>query len=108
MADAPKTQPERDFEKAMYQVYDRVGAETGYWAHRFRQMIPRRGGVGTAKYLLAKKGISGAFNAIWKAHKLELLVEAQVLQPDFKDLFKGAELAEARRRLKEHGYQPPS
>lgn len=109
MIDDQKTEAERDFEKAMYQSYENVGTETGYWGHRFRQMIPRKGGVGTAKYLLAKEdGISGGFNAIWKAHKLELSVEAQVLKPRFRDLFTPEEREIARERLIAFGYTPPT
>lgn len=100
----------RRFEQAMYeQVYERVWHECGYRAERFRQMIcpPKpgqtgtlyRGGLATAKTLLAKK--SAGFEVLDKKNRLDLSVEALVVKPEWAPLFTGEELRLALLRLEE-------
>src|SRR5438270_4176796 len=96
---------EREFDYAMIHVYEAAGKETGYWAHRFLQMVRRRGGVETARRLLAAPGISDGFQTLRRANRLDLSVENQVLRPKFAELFSEEELKIARSRLAEYGYR---
>lgn len=89
-----------DFEVALLNGYQRAGQEVGYWGARFLQSIRRKGGVATAKKLLAKPGkTSTGFQALLDAGRLDLAVESVVLRPKFRSLFSSHELAEASRRL---------
>ena len=90
---------EKLFEAAMYEIYDRAGHEIGYWATRYLQMLRRRGGLDTAHYLLSQKATSGGYRALRDAGRLDLTVEAYVLRPEFQPLFSARELDHARERL---------
>ena len=90
---------EKQFEAAMYEIYDRAGHEIGYWATRYLQMLRRRGGLDTAHYLLSQKATSDGYRALRDAGRLDLTVEAYVLRPEFQPLFSAGELDNARERL---------
>jgi hypothetical protein len=103
---------EGQFEQAMYdQVYMRVWRECGYRAERFRQMIcpPRpglkgthyRGGVVTAKKLLAKVDGTAGFKILDEKNRLDLSVETLILKPEWRPLFTEDELRLALLRLEE-------
>ena len=90
---------EKQFDAAMIEIYDRAGREIGYWATRYLQMLRRRGGLGTAHYLLSQKATSDGYRALRDAGRLDLTVEAYVLRPEFQPLFSARELNLARERL---------
>jgi len=71
----------------MVEIYDRAEREVGYNATRFVEMVAERGGVGAAKALLAAAEVSDGFANLWEAGRLDLTVEALVLEPEFEDLF---------------------
>jgi hypothetical protein len=100
----------KDFERAMYEeVYLRIWKECGYRAERFRQMIqpPKRGrlgrlyrgGVETARHLLAKP--TGGFRILDKRNRLDLSVEILVLKQKWAGLFTEDELRLAVLKLEE-------
>jgi hypothetical protein len=97
---------ERFHEAMIERVYRGAGRECGYWAGRFLQMVRRDGGVATAKRLLGRAGASRGFELLRAKGRLELSLEALVLEPDFRALFSDQELAEARRRLAGAGLPP--
>ena len=99
---------ERQFNKAMIGVYEDAKRETGYNATRFLQMISEQGGVATARQLLHSSHVSDGFTALWERRRLDLAVEAVVLQPRFAALFSDAERQIARDRLVSYGYEPQS
>ncbi len=99
---------EQDFHAAMVEVYTRAKAEAGYNAVRFLGMLSEMGGIETAKQLLATPNTSEGFQALWHAKRLDLSVEAHVLQPKFAALFSEEELATARDRLSELGFSTPT
>ncbi len=99
---------ERQFHKAMVEVYESAKRETGYNATRFIQMISEQGGVGTARQLLHSPQVSDGFTALWERHRLDLAVEALVLRPDFDSLFSDEEREIARERLASYGYGTPA
>ena len=95
---------EGGFEEQMLNIY--VGAkEIHYYATRFFQMLTDRGGLATARHLLAAPGISEGFEALWERGRLDLTVEALVLREPWDALFTPEELEVARSRLQSAGYQ---
>ncbi len=93
---------EDDLEVALISVYEQTGREVEYWANYFRRDIKRKGAVATAKQLLQddpRARESKGFQALVHAGRLDLSVEAVVLQPRFRRLFTSAEIREASRRL---------
>ena len=99
MADSDRAELERRFDAAMLEIYERAGAEVGYWATRYLQMLRRRGGLETARYLLRQEATSDGYAHLRDAGRLDLTVEAYSLRPEFQPLFTQSELSNARRRL---------
>jgi len=94
-----------DFHKEMVAIYKRAKEEAGYVATRYIQLVAERGGLGTAKMLLASNRVSDGFLALWERKRLDLTVEALVLNPRFRHLFSETELEIAANRLREHGVE---
>ena len=93
---------ERRFHRAMEDIYHAAKSNVGYTATRFMQMVQEQGGLSTARQLLAKtdKEVSHGFTELALANRLDLSMEALVLQDEWKPLFSDTELATARRRLR--------
>ena len=100
---ASQSPPPRDlvdaFDQAMIQIYVQAKQQANYTATRFHQMLIEHGGVETARRLLPR--MSDGFTELWRRGRLDLTVEALVLQPRWASLFSGTELEMARGRLKE-------
>jgi hypothetical protein len=96
---------ERAFHTAMVEVYQRAKEEARYHATYFIQMVSDRGGLATARHLLHSSAVSEGFTALWERHRLDLTVEAVVLQERFTPLFSDEERRIARTRLEEYGYR---
>jgi hypothetical protein len=94
------------FHDEMLETFRRAKAECHYNATRFLQMVSECGGLTTARSLLAARGLSDGFTALWQYGRLDLTVEAVVLKPQWSDLFTDAELAIARKRLDDMRYVP--
>jgi len=67
-------------------------------------MILRQGGVRAAKNLLGKSGGTYGLELLKKEGRLDLSMEARMLDPRFAPLFTGAEKATARKVLLDLGY----
>lgn len=112
---APATPPpaaasEAEFHHAMIDVYQNA-KKAGYNANYFIQSVSERGGLATARDLVNSTTPSQGFTALWDLKRLDLSLEAVVLQPRFQHLFTTRELKTARRRLADHGYEaaePPA
>lgn len=89
---------ENEFHRAMLATYDRA-AKLGYRATYFLQMVQEQGGVHAAKGLLAKTEIQAGLIRLQELGRLDISMEALVLQEKFRSLFTQEELAEAQRRL---------
>lgn len=64
----------------MLSIYTRAWSECHYPATRFLQLLSERGGLGTAHYLLGTSEPSYRFAALWESKRLDLTVEALVLE----------------------------
>jgi hypothetical protein len=98
-------QLERKFHRAMVGIYETSKRELGYDATRFLQMLSEQGGVATAKHLLWNNAPSEGFTTLWSHGRLDLTVEAHVLDPEFESLFSGADRQRAQERLEAYGWQ---
>ena len=93
---------ENEFHHEMVAVADFANAHG--FGIRFRQMLGEYGGVGTAKRLLAKGDIQAGLFELSQLNRLDISMEAYVIQDRFKTLFTPPEITEARRRLEELGF----
>ena len=94
---------ESQFHQEMVRIYREAG-EFGYHPTYFLRMVVDRGGLSAAKQLLSGSDHSSGLVRLWEEQRLDLSVEALVLQEPWAALFTGAELTEAARRLEELGY----
>lgn len=98
---------ERQFDQAMFEVYRRAKEEAGYNATLFLQMLSDRGGLMTAKTLINASKPSDGYTALYMLGRLDLTVEALVIEePRWHSLFGDEELLRARKRLRDYHYTP--
>ncbi|GIJ11425.1 caspase domain-containing protein [Micromonospora andamanensis] len=95
-----------EFHAAMLDGYRRAKKELNYNAGNFIQMVQQVGGLEAARRLLRASSVSSGFTTLWEKGRLDLAVEAVVLQDRFAGLFSDEELDIARDRLAEYGYSP--
>ena len=95
----------KSFRQEMCDTYTIAKKEFGYNAARFLQMLNTMDGFDVAKQLIHKGGMSEGMIALWENHRLDLSVEARVLQPEFATLFTEEEKNICHNRLKELGYE---
>ncbi|PRW65238.1 GmrSD restriction endonuclease domain-containing protein [Actinopolyspora mortivallis] len=93
-----------EFEQRMRSLYERARKEAHYTATYFLSMLAEHGGLDTARKLLAGAAVSDGFATLWERGRLDLTVEALVVQPRFAELFSAEELRTAERRLEQFGY----
>ncbi|MGC5020344.1 AAA domain-containing protein [Micromonospora sp. DT47] len=90
---------EASFHAAMVRTYERARDEANYNAGVLLRMVTAKGGLATARQLLANPSVSDGFTALWERGRVDLTAEAVVLGPQFRSLFTGEELAVARSRV---------
>jgi len=96
---------EAGFHRAMLGVYESALRECGYRATRFRKMVVDRGGLDTARALLASPDVvPDGFNTLYLAGRLDLSLEAVVVKESWRQLFTDAELNVAADRLRKVGF----
>lgn len=93
-----------DFHRAMLTIYQRAKQECKYTATYFLRMVGELGSLRAAKQLLNAPNLSDGFTRLWECGRLDLTVEALVLQPKWRELFSADECDKARIRLKQLGY----
>jgi serine/threonine protein kinase len=98
---------QEEFHKAMINLYDRTRRESGYVATRFIRLVSQQGGLAAARMLLASSSPSEGFTALWERRRLDLSLEALVLDQRYRHLFTAPELETAANRLREYGYDVP-
>ena len=96
------TDIEARFEHDMVEkVYRTAGRETGYWAGYFLKSVKQYGGVGAARRLLERGGVSKGLARLASLGRLDLAMEALVLDPAYAALFSAEEREIATRRLEQ-------
>ena len=94
---------ERQFHVEMEGSY-RAAVEIGYRATRFWGMVIDHGALEAAKRLLRAPKEQSGLTQLWELGRLDLSVEALVLQERWDTLFSDDERQKARDRLDAHGY----
>jgi hypothetical protein len=97
--------PNDPFTNRALQIYEDAKTQLGYSAYRFLGKIRRAGGLAAAKHWLRPSKVTPGFQRLLKHGRLDLSVEAVALQSPWNKLFTEAELATARNRLKQFGYE---
>ena len=92
------------FHDAMLSVYKRAKNEAHYNARVFLGMVVDKGGVETARYLLDTLTVSDGYTALWRRKRLDLTVEALILDPQWWPLFTSTQRRTAIDRLRQYGY----
>ena len=95
---------EKAFHQRMINIYLTAKTEVRYNATRFLAMVNEHGGVATARMLLSAPGVSEGYAALWERQRLDLTVEAVVLEEQWRPLFSAAERQTAIARLREYHY----
>ena len=98
---------EAEFHRAMLNIYDDA-AELGYRPTYFLRMVREHGGVEAARRLLRTHEVQDGLTTLWELGRLDISMEALVVQERWQPLFSDAERQAARDRLKEYGYDPSS
>lgn len=95
---------EMQFNKDLIARCQLAQKECGYNTTRFMQGIERWGGVATAKELIKKRKLSDAFLALEAKNRLDLTMEAAVIDKKFTQLFTDDEVNYCFEVLCESGY----
>ena len=98
------TSLETEFDTAMMDIYRRARAEANYIATRYLQMLNEHRGLATAELLLHAANVSDGYTALWERGRLDLTVEALILQPRGNTLFTDEDRQIARNRLQEYEF----
>ena len=94
-----------EFDEAMHEVYRRALSEARCQATRFLEMLYAHRGLETARILLHAPKVSDGYTALWERGRLDLAVEAVILDNGkWHSLFTEEELAICRNRLTEYRY----
>ena len=96
-----------EFHRAMLNIY-RAAAELGYRPTYFLRMVRQQGGVAAAKRLLSGPVAQSGLTTLWELGRLDISMEALVVQERWQPLFSDAERQAARHRLSAYGYDPAS
>lgn len=95
------------FDGAMFDIYRRAKSEAKYNATAFLKMLNDRKGLATAKTLINAVKQSDGFAALHLAGRLDLTVEALVVEDRrWTELFLPEEIEKARIRLLANKYHP--
>jgi len=91
----------KKFDDKLYELYETAKRECNYNATRFLQMFQKNGAYQTAKTLLNSQSevVSDGLIRLWECKRLEISLEATVLQYPWNQLFTKQELETAKKRL---------
>lgn len=100
-------QLEKDFEQAMWDLYDATLNEAAYDSKTFRRMLREYRGRETAHRLIRTIKPSTVYANLYQLGRLDLTVEAVIHDnPRWHALFSKGELKKIRQRLRRFGYGP--
>ena len=75
------------FQRAVLDIYQRAKSELGYDARSLLRMVANEGAVVTATKLVMSDHLSEGFTFLWSQDRLDLTVEALVINPEYTALF---------------------
>ncbi len=94
---------EDEFHQAMVSIYH-AAAELGYRPTYFLRMVNEHGGLAAVKRLLSAAESQEGLTKLWELGRLDISVEALVLEEPWESLFSDDERRKARERLESYGY----
>jgi len=101
------SEAERRWNRVMVSIYETAKRELGYNATRFIQMVSEQGGVRAARQLVWSDSPSDGFTFLWEHHRLDLTVEAHLLDEQYASLFTDDDRQRALDRLTQYGWAAP-
>lgn len=94
----------KSFFNDMRDIYAKSDRECDYRPTRFLQMLSIKGGLETAKSLINNPGGTEGFTRLWELGRLDLSVEALVINEKYKALFTEEEIARCKTILRDYNY----
>ncbi|MEA4920104.1 MAG: hypothetical protein VB078_04205 [Clostridiaceae bacterium] len=94
----------QSFTQELIESYEISKKELGYYPSRFVQMLSQKGGVETARAIIAKGDVSEGFEKLSASSRLDLSMEAAVIDPKYSVLFTDDEVNHCFALLCECGY----
>lgn len=101
----PEDDLHKEFSAAMVDIFRRVVKETGYRPTYFLQMVVETSGHEAAMHLIHAGQPSDGYTELYSRKRLDLTVEALVLQPKWRPLFTDDDRAKARGRLQDYHFE---
>ena len=101
---------EEQFDVAMQNIYDTAAVETSTPPTQFLVMLRNLGGVETARLLVDRTVPTEGYIRLWEEGRLDLTVEALIIQERWQALFEARVIQIAGERLIHSGYdmvEPP-
>jgi hypothetical protein len=96
---------EDEFNERMQEVYRAGKREGRFSAPLFAELLKELGGLGTAKRFLHSPDYAAGFTKLWERKRLDLTVEAVILdEAKWHPLFTPEEIEICRKRLRDYGY----
>lgn len=95
------------FNAEMFHIYEKAKTECKYNATRFLKMLNEHGGIQTAKTLIHSKNITLGLSKLWELKRLDLTVEALIVENDWGDIFSKEEIEIAKEQLERFNYKFP-
>lgn len=89
----------------MIKIYRETDAQCNYRATGFFQKIQSDGAITTAKEIINNEELTEGFIKLAECNRLDLSVEALIVQEKYKELFTPKERKICINRLKKHGYK---
>ncbi|MEO7963841.1 MAG: hypothetical protein ABIT38_08025 [Gemmatimonadaceae bacterium] len=93
----------RLFHRRMMDIYKSAKADADYNSTAFLGLVNGKGGVEAARMLLRASDVSEGFTALVERNRLDLTVEAVILEDEWHTLFDESDRAIATQRLKQYG-----
>ena len=94
---------EAEFHAAMVNLYH-AAAELGYRPIYFLRMVNEHGGLATAKLLLSAAESQEGLTKLWELGRLDISMEALVLEERWEILFSDDEQHKEQERLEAYGH----
>lgn len=96
---------EKKFRNKIMNSYKMAQKDLNYNPKLYIQMIEDKGAVEAAKALINKPKVSLGFEKLWEKKRLDLSLEAAVLNEEYHTLFTAEEIEICRSRLEGCGYK---
>ncbi len=96
---------ELDLFTDMIKIYRETDTQCNYKSAGFFQGIQSNGAITTAKEIINNKEVTEGFIKLAECNRLDLSVEALIVQDKYKELFTAKERKICLNRLKKYGYK---